>query len=359
MVQAASEHGSELLLTDIGEYALHRWLAETLTATDQNLIRGAGDDCAVLDIGLPDSYLVATSDRVPLLTDRKETGRFAVVHNVSDVLAMRGTPIGFLLNVYLPRDTPLHTFQDIVIGARDACLEFRTVVIGGDTKEDSKSTVVGTCIGLVRREDLTLRSTARAGDVVALTRTSGKRLGLRWAYWIANYFDVCRERHHELHAAYLDQLRIPYDIMIRLQGVRGVTSCIDMTEGLLGASAIVAGASDVSIVFEESLLSALIGDEVRAVAAELEKPPITMLFNPGFDWENLLTLEAAAAGEILARFPGEILPIGRVETGNGVHLETHGIRRQLRIFSDQKFQRHAWEHSAKAWADQQWYESRK
>jgi len=353
---SADEHGPEALLTDVGEYAVHRWLTETLTATDPNLIRGAGDDCAVLDIGLPDSYLVATTDRVPLLTDRKETGRFAVIHNVSDVLAMRGTPIGFLLNIYLPRDTPLHTFQDIVTGAQDACLEFRTAVIGGDTKEDSKSTVVGTCIGLVKRADLTLRSTAKPGDVVALTRTPGKQLGLRWAYWIANYFDVCRERHDELHAAYLDQLRIPYDIMIGLQGVSGVTSCIDMTEGLLGASAIIAGESDVSIVLEESLLSDLISEEVSAIAAELKRPPITMLFNPGFDWENLLTLEAAAASEILTRFTGEILPIGRVEPGTDIYLETENIRRKLRIFSDQKFQKHAWEHSAKAWADQQWYE---
>jgi thiamine-monophosphate kinase len=352
----ADEYGPKTLLTDVGEYALHGWLAKTLTATDPNLIRGAGDDSAVLDIGLPDSYLLATSDRVPLLTDRKETGRFAVVHNVSDVLAMRGTPIGFLLNIYLPRDTPLHTFQDIVIGARDACLEFRTAVIGGDTKEDSKSTVVGTCLGLVRREDLTLRSTARPGDVVALTRTSGKQLGLRWAYWIASYFEVCREKHDELYAAYLDQLRIPYDIMIGLQGVRGVTSCIDMTEGLLGASAIIAGASGVSIALEESLLSGLISEEVSAVAAALNRPPITMLFNPGFDWENLLTLDAATADEILRRFKGEILPVGRVNPGTGVYLQTNGVRKQLRIFSDQKFQRHAWEHSAKAWADQQWYE---
>jgi thiamine-monophosphate kinase len=133
---SANENKQEMILTDVGEYALHRWLAETLAVAGPNIIRGAGDDCAVLEIGLPDSYLLATSDRVPLLTDRKETGRFAVVHNVSDILAMRGTPIGFLLNVYLPRDTPLHTFQDIVIGARDAWVVFRTAVIGGDTKED-------------------------------------------------------------------------------------------------------------------------------------------------------------------------------------------------------------------------------
>jgi hypothetical protein len=129
-----------------------------------------------------------------------------------------------------------------------------------------------------------------------------------------------------------------------------------MTEGLLGASAIIAGASDVCIILEESLLSDLISEEVSAVAAELKRSPITMLFNPGFDWENLLTLEGAAASEIFTRFKGEILPIGRVEPGTGIYLETNNTRRQLRVFSDQKFQRHAWEHSAKAWADQQWYE---
>jgi len=209
---------------------------------------------------------------------------------------------------------------------------------------------------MLAREDLTLRSTAKPGDVVALTRTSGKQLGLRWAYWIANYFDVCRERHDELHAAYLDQLRIPYEIMMRLQGIRGVTSCIDMTEGLLGAAAIIANESDVSIVLGESLLGDLISDKVSAVAAELGKPSITMLFNPGFDWENLLTIDTAAAEEILPGFKGEILPIGRVEPGSGIHLESGSIHKQLRIFSDQKFQKHAWEHSAKAWADQRWYE---
>lgn len=348
--------GADTLLTDVGEYALHRWLAETLVSKDPHLIRGAGDDCAVIDIGLPDSYLLATSDRVPLLTDQKETGRFAVVHNISDILAMRGTPIGFLLNVYLPRNTPLHVFQDLVIGARDACSEFRTAIIGGDTKEDSKSTVVGTCIGLVKREDLTLRSTAKPGDVIALTRTRGKQLGLRWAYWLANYFDICRERQDHLHKAYLDQLRIPYDIMTGLQGVGGLTSCIDMTEGLLGASAIIANESKVSMILEEPLLNDLIGKEAREVATELGKPGITMLFSPGFDWENLLTFDVAEADKIVTRFADEILPIGRVEPGSGVHLETESTRKKLHIFSDQKFQKYAWEHSAKAWADQQWYE---
>jgi thiamine-monophosphate kinase len=354
---SAAEPGPETLLTDVGEYSLHSWLAETLKTAGTNIIRGAGDDCAVIDVGLTDSYLIATSDRVPLLTDHTETGRFAVIHNVSDVLAMRGTPIGFLLNIYLPRDTPLQTFQDLVIGAKDACSEFHTSIIGGDTKEDSKSTIVGTCLGIVKREDLTLRSTAEPGDVVAVTRTPGKQLGLRWAYWTANYFQVCRERLDELHSSYLDQLRIPYEIMMRLQGVRGITSCIDMTEGLLGAAGIIANESEVSIVLEEPLLGELISEDVIAVATQLHKPPITMLFNPGFDWENLLTINAALAGEVLSRFAGEILPIGRVEPGkNGVSLESDNAQKRLRIFSDQKFQKHAWEHSAKAWADQQWYE---
>jgi len=351
-----SEPKTNDVLTDVGEYALHRWLAETLRDTSPTLVRGAGDDCAVLDVGIPDSYLLATSDRVPLLTDPAETGRFAVVHNVSDVLSMRGTPIGLLLNIYLPRDASVDSFKRIVLGAREACLEFGTVVIGGDTKEDSKSTVVGTCLGLVRKSDLLLRSTARTGDVVAVTRTPGKQLGLRWAYWTAKYFGVAREKHDRLHASYLDQLRIPYEIMNGLQGVEGVTSGIDMTEGLLGACAIVAGESGVSITLDEELLELLVDDEVRSVARELDKPPVTMLLSPGFDWENLLTLEPASAQQIIGQFPGQILPIGRVGPGEGVHQESRGGSRRFKIFSDQKFQRYAWENSAQAWADHEWFD---
>jgi thiamine-monophosphate kinase len=351
-----SEAITGLRLNDVGEYAVHSWLSEVLASTSPTTLVGVGDDCAVLDIGIPEKYLLVTTDRIPLTTDKVETGRFAVVHNISDVLAMRGVPIAFLLNIYLPRDTPVKDFEDIVIGARETCQNYAVQIVGGDTKEDQKTTIVGTCLGLVSHSDLLLRSGAKPGDIIAITRCRGKELGVRWAYWITNYFGICPELRSELHQVYLEQLQIPFEIMMRLRGVPGPTSCLDMTEGLLGASLLISNSSCVKMVLEHDKLERLVSRRVAHVASKFNKEPISMLFNPGFDWENMMTIDAKHAGHLFDTFSDEIIPIGRVEPGKGIYIRFPGQEQKpLAVFSDEKFMSYAWQNKAEAWKTMVFY----
>jgi len=352
-----SESVTESCLSDIGEYAIHAWLKEALVSTTMTTLVGVGDDCAVLDVGIPERYLLATTDRVPLTTDKVETGRFVVVHNVSDVVAMRGIPFAFLLNAYLPRDTPVKDFKDIIVGAREACKDYAVQIVGGDTKEDQKTTIVGTCLGLVTPSDLLLRSGAKPGDIIAITRRRGKELGVRWAYWIANYFGVCADINEELHHAYLEQLQIPFEIMMRLRGIPGPTSCLDMTEGLLGASLLIAKASGVKMVLEYDKLERLVSERVALVASQVDKEPISMLFNPGFDWENMMTIDVRHIESVIGMFADEIVPIGVVEQGCGIFIRSPGqMERPLAVFSDEKFMRYSWQNKAEAWREMVFYE---
>src|ERR1700743_1200827 len=92
----------------MNEFELIAKLAKSLP-TNENVLVGAGDDCAVLDFGLPEKlFLFKTDAIVEGIHFTKETppekiGRKALARNLSDVAAMAGTPSAALVTIALPK----------------------------------------------------------------------------------------------------------------------------------------------------------------------------------------------------------------------------------------------------------------
>src|ERR1017187_5423776 len=93
----------------MNEFDLIHHLTRALP-TNSSVIVGAGDDCAVLDAGVPGRLLLVKTDAVvegvhfTPGTAPEKIGHKALGRCLSDIAAMAGTPSAALVTLALPRD---------------------------------------------------------------------------------------------------------------------------------------------------------------------------------------------------------------------------------------------------------------
>src|SRR5882724_10902446 len=102
-----SMSASCFLAITLNEFELISRLTPSLPA-NHSLVVGAGDDCAVLDLGLPDRLVLFKTDAVvegvhfTAETPPEKIGHKALARCLSDIAAMAGTPVAALATIALP-----------------------------------------------------------------------------------------------------------------------------------------------------------------------------------------------------------------------------------------------------------------
>jgi phosphoribosylformylglycinamidine cyclo-ligase len=97
---------------------------------------------------------------------------------VNDVLTTGAEPL-FFLDYVAADQLDLAQVAELVEGAADVCREAGCALVGGETAEmpgvyqEGELDFAGTCVGLVRREDVIDGSRVRAGDLVLGLPSSG------------------------------------------------------------------------------------------------------------------------------------------------------------------------------------------
>lgn len=133
-----------------------------------------GDDAAVWQLD-DDTCLIATTDFfMPMVDDPYEFGRIAATNAISDVYAMGGKPLLALaiLGMPLGRLEPAMV-REILKGGASIAAEAGIPIAGGHSI-DSPEPIYGLAvIGTARPETIRKNSTARAGDVLILTKPLG------------------------------------------------------------------------------------------------------------------------------------------------------------------------------------------
>ncbi len=141
-----------------------------------NLLVGTetSDDAAVWRLN-DEQALVATTDFfMPVVDDPRDFGRIAATNALSDVYAMGATPIFALAIVGMPvGKLPVETIGAILAGGAEVCAAAGVPVAGGHSI-DSVEPIYGlVALGLVHPDKLLKNNTARAGDVLILTKALG------------------------------------------------------------------------------------------------------------------------------------------------------------------------------------------
>lgn len=217
-----------------GEFELIAELFAPLSRREPGAL-GLTDDAALLTPP-PGHQVVATVDAVvagvhffpddpPDLIARK-----LVRVNLSDLAGMGARPIGLLLACAFPKDVDDSWLEGFAAGLAADVEAFDVAVIGGDTVgTPGPATFSLTALGSVPAGEGLLRSSARPGDVVAVTGSIGDgALGLL----------VAQGKLATLGAGHradlLDRYRLPQPRLAAGQALRGLaTGGMDISDGLL------------------------------------------------------------------------------------------------------------------------------
>jgi thiamine-monophosphate kinase len=258
---------------------------------------GIGDDCAVLEPE-PGAALLATTDL--LLEDVHFRRRWAepadigwksLAVNLSDIASMGGRPRWALVALACPEGTPAAEITAFYEGALALARTHDVAIVGGDTSASPAGWLVNVTV-LGQAVAPCLRSTARPGDVVAVTGALGcSAAGLAVLERDRAPAGVGAADLAQVTAAHLrPHPRVSEGQWLAAAG--GVTAMMDLSDGL---------GIDLPRLLGESRAGALVDverlpvdDATRAVAAALGADPLAWATGGGEDYELLLTCERAA-----------------------------------------------------------------
>lgn len=142
----------------------------------KNLLVGnsSRDDAAVYDLGNGTALISTTDFFMPIVDDAFDFGRIASANAISDVYAMGGKPILAIAVFGWPVEKlPAALAQKVLDGSRKICEEAGIPLAGGHSI-DSAEPIFGLSVnGLVDIKNLKKNNTAKAGDVLFITKPLG------------------------------------------------------------------------------------------------------------------------------------------------------------------------------------------
>jgi len=133
-----------------------------------------GDDGAVLRLS-DDIAVIQTLDFfMPIVDDPFDFGRIAAANSLSDVYAMGGRPVSALAILGLPLSKlGPEIGARILEGGASVCAQAGIQILGGHSIDDAEPKFGLSVTGVVHPEEVWRNSTARAGDVLVLTKPVG------------------------------------------------------------------------------------------------------------------------------------------------------------------------------------------
>ncbi len=134
----------------------------------------SSEDCAVVPLD-DDHYLLQSVDFfTPIVDDPFTFGCIAAANSLSDIYAMGGMPQHALNIAEFPSDDlPLEILTNIMQGGLEITNQAEIPILGGHTIKDPIPKYGMVVTGKVEKKNLTLNSTAKAGDVLILTKPLG------------------------------------------------------------------------------------------------------------------------------------------------------------------------------------------
>ncbi|WP_449538597.1 thiamine-phosphate kinase [Ferdinandcohnia sp. Marseille-Q9671] len=223
------------------------------------LITGIGDDAALVRPTANMEQIVCMDTMVEGVHFTSSTmnpvqiGYKALAVNISDIAAMGGIPLYYLVSIAIPKGWNESDLLSIYKGMAMLADKYNIDLIGGDTVSISDTLVITvTVLGEVEQGKHLLRSNAKPGDVVFVTGTIGdSAAGLNLL--------LHKGRNHtftesELTLVQKHQYPQPRVEIGRLLSVLERVSLNDISDGLASEANEIAKASKVSIIIDQDKL---------------------------------------------------------------------------------------------------------
>lgn len=308
-------------LSDLGEFGFIDRISGILNTADERVIKGIGDDCAVVRL-TDDRVQVITTDafveNIHFLTDRiaaEQLGHKCLAVNLSDVAAMGAEPTFAVVTVASPASRDAEYLTRMFFGIRALADRFGVTIVGGDMTSSQRDLMISiTALGEARADEIRYRSAAHPDDVLFVTGVIGES-----GAGLATLLDDTHAR--QMRQETLDALRsrhlTPEPLMgegrwlARYTGPVGerVGAMLDVSDGI---------ASDIRHICRES--SAQHGAPIGVRIDEAELPitatlaefldrtggdPIQYQLQSGEDYALLFSAPESTADDLMDRFRAE------------------------------------------------------
>ena len=297
----------------MNEFELIARLTKALPA-NENVVVGAGDDCAVLDLGVPEKLILFKTDAVvegihfTQETPPEKIGRKALARCLSDIAAMAGTPTAALVTIALPKNFDAEFVAKIYDGLNSLAEKFGVAIVGGETTTNPERILISIALlGTVPRGKQILRDGAKIGDAIFVTGELGGSLvekhlefepRIAEARWLAEHFHI--------HAM------------------------LDLSDGLGGDVRQILNASKVGAEILKSAVPVSRAAKLAARENSSAKPAFASALTDGEDFELLFTIASKDAVKLLDAWQ-KIFPklklscIGKIVAGDGILIrDQHG-----------------------------------
>jgi thiamine-monophosphate kinase len=215
--------------------------------------------------------------------------------NLSDLAAMGAAPLGYLMTVSAPRDTPESWFAGFSAGLAEDQAEYGVSLLGGDTTSTPGPVSLSlTILGTVAPGMAVRRGGARAGDGLWVTGTIGDgALGLLAA----------RGEIADPTGFLADRYRLPRPrLALKLAGL--ASAALDVSDGLVQDVGHLCRASSVGAVIEAARVP--LSDPARA-AGRLE-----LCLTGGDDYELAFAVPPERDADLFAAAAAGGVPVTRI-----------------------------------------------
>ncbi|MBI2974656.1 MAG: thiamine-phosphate kinase [Deltaproteobacteria bacterium] len=321
----------------MNEFELIKTVTHGAPAQKDGLVRGVGDDCAVISGNETKDFLITTDALFEDVHFKREwisprtLGRKALSVNISDIAAMGGKPLFYLVTIGIPKAFPLKEVEEIFEGMANSAFVHRTALIGGDTCSSANGLLISiTVIGDIDKGKSIYRSGAKIGDSVYVTGILGHAaLGLACLEKGIRSLEV-REfiRKH-------DDPTPRVAIGQWLMSSTCVSSMIDISDGLVSDLNHIAEASNVEIKIFANQIPKV--EEFAKAANRCSKDALTLALTGGEDYELAFTVSSYKKDlfekmmkVVAPTFGHAVTKIGEVTAGNGVKIiDMHGANMHL------------------------------
>lgn len=272
------------------------------------------DDCEIIDRGT--HYQLITVDTssekadFPSEAPPFEIGYFSTALSLSDIAACGGTPEGILTSVSVSPnfDSKIkEIYEGIIKAAEDA----DTKIFGGDSNSAGEFSLSVVAFGRVNKEKVLRRKTSKPGDIVGV---SGVLDRFNFGYFQYTHLNKPNFRR-------MLRQKAPTTIGILLAEIGGVTSCIDLPDGLI-KTLVDNTTPGLGFYINDSSLPVSIYREQGQIAKDT--PNYILATQPAGDVELLFTVEPNSKAKIETKFNElgqNIYWIGEVTQDPGIKIQ--------------------------------------
>jgi len=295
-------------VSELGEFGLIDLLAKMAAGRDERLIIGIGDDAAAwqgdtsIQLATVDSFIQGVHFPAGVAS-WQELGGKALAVNLSDIAAMGGLPRYALVSLALPPETELDDVTALYTSMLELAQKYGVTIVGGDISNAPLVVISITVLGSSPQQRILTRSSAKPGELIAVTGYLGTAAaGLEVLTKKLKFDPPAAARFKQ--AFFKPTPRITEGQLLLEQGVK---TAIDISDGLLADLNQICKASKVGAEIEadhvpvEPLVKASFGEQALELA-----------LTGGEDYELLFTASAEIIEKVKKAAACPVTVIGKI-----------------------------------------------